>query len=59
MQIELTAEATQTPAQLDAQAARDRIRGAIDAIETDPVVRAFKEQFGATVRPNSIQPLDS
>ena len=59
VQIELTAEATQTPAQLDAQAARDRIRGAIDAIETDPVVRAFKEQFGATVRPNSIQPLDS
>ncbi|MDB5967656.1 MAG: polymerase subunit gamma/tau [Hydrocarboniphaga sp.] len=61
--IDLVSDAVQgsaqSPAQIDAQRAGDRVRGAIDAIETDLVVRAFKEQFGATVRPNSIHPLDS
>jgi len=57
--IDITTESAQSPAQIDAQRASDRVRGAIESIETDPVVRAFKEQFGATVRPNSIHPLDS
>lgn len=45
-----------SPAQLDQQRARERQRQAQAAIEQDPVVRAFKEQFGASVRPGSIQP---
>jgi DNA polymerase-3 subunit gamma/tau len=58
--IDITSsDVSQTPAQIDAQRASDRVRGAIESIETDPVVRAFKEQFGAMVRPNSIHPLDS
>ena len=48
-----------SPAQQDAQRNVEKIRGAVESIETDPVVRAFKDQFGAVVRPNSIQPLDS
>ncbi|WP_428312241.1 DNA polymerase III subunit gamma/tau [Hydrocarboniphaga sp.] len=57
--IDITSETAQSPAQLDAKSASDRVRGAIESIESDPVVRAFKEQFGAMVRPNSIHPLDS
>ncbi|MCC2657655.1 MAG: polymerase subunit gamma/tau [Panacagrimonas sp.] len=45
-----------SPAQLDQQRARDRQRQAQAAIEQDPVVCAFKEQFGASVRPGSVQP---
>jgi len=45
-----------TPAQLDQKRAQERQRAAEAAIADDPVVRAFKDQFGAVVRPGSIQP---
>lgn len=48
-----------SPAELDARRAVEKVKAAQVSIETDPVVRAFREQFGATVRPGSIQPLDS
>lgn len=48
-----------SPAELDARRAVEKVKAAQVAIETDPVVRAFREQFGASVRPGSIQPLDS
>jgi DNA polymerase-3 subunit gamma/tau len=35
----------------------DRQRDAEAAIANDPVVRSFKEAFGATVRPGSITPI--
>ena len=48
--------ATLTPAQLDQKRAQERQRAAESAMSDDPVVRAFKDQFGAIVRPGSIQP---
>ena len=48
-----------SPAELDARRAVEKVKAAQVSIETDPVVRAFREQFGASVRPGSIQPLDS
>ncbi len=53
------AGASASPAQIDAQRAGDKLRAAVESIENDPVVLAFKEHFGASVRPNSIQALDS
>jgi DNA polymerase-3 subunit gamma/tau len=58
--IELAAEAAlESPAQLDQQRASERQRAAEIAIEADPAVRAFKDMFGASVKPGSVRPLDS
>jgi len=54
-----TAPVADTPVELDKQRANDRQRAAEAAIDADPVVRAFKDMFGAQVRPGSVQPLDS
>lgn len=60
LQIELAMDAaTASPAQLDQQRASDRQRAAESAIDNDPAVRAFKDMFGASVKPGSIRPLDS
>lgn len=50
------APAAPTPAQLDQQRAQARQREAEAGVQRDPVVQAFQEQFGASVRPGSIQP---
>jgi DNA polymerase-3 subunit gamma/tau len=47
-----------SPAAADQRGLLDRQRNAEAAIESDPNVRSFKEAFGATVRPNSVQPID-
>ena len=54
--IEVAAEAVATPAVLQRQADLDRQRVAEQAIQSDPVVLAFREQFGATIRAGSIRP---
>ena len=51
-----TAPETLTPAQQDQQRLVARQKQAEAAMEQDPVVRAFKDQFGASLRPGSIQP---
>ncbi len=48
--------AVPTPAQIDQKRAQDRQHAAETAIGEDPVMRAFKDQFGAVVRPGSIRP---
>ena len=60
LQIELAMDVVAaSPAQLDQQRETDRQRAAEAAIEADPAVRAFKELFGASVKPGSVRPLDS
>jgi DNA polymerase-3 subunit gamma/tau len=55
--IELAAEAAiASPAQLDQQRDDDRQKSAQSAIDNDPTIRAFKDVFGATLKPGSIQP---
>ncbi|NKF22581.1 DNA polymerase III subunit gamma/tau [Solimonas marina] len=48
-----------SPAQLAQQREVQRQQDAESAIFADPVVRAFREQFDATLKPGSIHPLDS
>jgi len=47
-----------SPAAVEEKRVIERQRAAEAAIEADPQVRAFKESFGATVRPGSVQPVD-
>ena len=58
LQIELdrAAEEEMTPAQAAEAEARRAQAELIDRVTNDPVVSAFREQFGASVRPGSIQP---
>ncbi|HWY25792.1 MAG TPA: DNA polymerase III subunit gamma/tau C-terminal domain-containing protein, partial [Nevskia sp.] len=59
LQIEIGAATDAlSPAATEEKRIVDRQRAAEAAIEGDPEVRAFKEAFGATVRPGSVQPLD-
>jgi DNA polymerase-3 subunit gamma/tau len=46
-----------TPAALGDQRNRQKISDAEQAIENDPTIRSLKEQFGATIVEDSIQPL--
>jgi DNA polymerase-3 subunit gamma/tau len=55
----VVAAAAESPAERDARIAQERLRAVQAEAESDPVVRAFCDQFGATIRPGSIQPLDS
>jgi DNA polymerase-3 subunit gamma/tau len=47
-----------TPAALQARARQDRQQAAVDAIESDPLVRELQETFDARLDRNSIRPLD-
>jgi DNA polymerase-3 subunit gamma/tau len=58
LEISVGAQAIDTPARQQKQAAGDRLQSARDAIETDPNVRAMRDMFGATVQPDSIRPND-
>ncbi|HEX4895539.1 MAG TPA: DNA polymerase III subunit gamma/tau [Solimonas sp.] len=57
--IEVAEEVVASPATLEQQREIDRQRAAEAAILGDPVVKAFREQFGAQVRGGSIHPLNS
>jgi DNA polymerase-3 subunit gamma/tau len=48
----------ETPAQHQSRAQAERERAAVEAIESDPHVRELRETFGATIRPNSIRPVE-
>jgi DNA polymerase-3 subunit gamma/tau len=57
--IEVGAEANAlSPAAAEEKRLIERQHAAEAAIEGDPEVRAFKEAFGAVVRPGSVQPVD-
>ena len=59
LSIEVGGETTMlSPAAAEEKRLIERQRAAEASIEADPEVRAFKEAFGATVRPGSVQPVD-
>jgi DNA polymerase-3 subunit gamma/tau len=59
LSIEVSAQPLDgTPAQRDAQKASARVADAQASLESDPVMKLFKDKFGATVRPGSIEPLN-
>jgi DNA polymerase III subunit gamma/tau len=47
-----------SPAGAEEKRLIDRQRAAEAAIDADPTVQTFKDDFGATVRPGSVQPID-
>lgn len=51
-------EGGETPAQSDARQNAERYRAAEAAIEQDPTVNDLKNRFGASIRPDSIHPVD-
>jgi DNA polymerase-3 subunit gamma/tau len=59
LQIEsVSADSAASPAQDAARQQIERQQASEKAVHDDPRVRAFKEQFGAVVRPGSIQPIE-
>ncbi|HEX7046541.1 MAG TPA: DNA polymerase III subunit gamma/tau [Gammaproteobacteria bacterium] len=50
--------AAETPAQREARRQSARQQAAADSIERDPNVKAMQEMFGASLDPESVQPLD-
>jgi DNA polymerase-3 subunit gamma/tau len=59
IRVEFTAARPQaeTPAQAEARASLEEVAGARRAFEADPGVQGFREQFGATVLPESVRPV--
>ncbi|WP_238388346.1 DNA polymerase III subunit gamma/tau [Sinimarinibacterium sp. NLF-5-8] len=58
--ITLSAQAAgPTPAQIAQQREVERQQAAEQSMHADPVVRAFVDQFGASIKPGSIRALDS
>ena len=57
LQIEVIKPEQETPAQANARKRIERQRQAEEAIKTDPLIRQMIEQFGAVIRPDSIQPV--
>jgi len=48
--------ASETPADADARRAESQRAAAREAIDSDPVVAAFRERFDAQVQPGTIEP---
>ncbi len=57
LQILVSKPEQETPAQANARKRIERQRQAEEAIKTDPLIRQMIEQFGASIRPDSIEPL--
>ena len=53
---EAVPEGALTPAELEQQAADARVEAAADHIQSDPVVQALQDRFGATVETDSVRP---
>ena len=56
--IEVGEEGAETPARRDARRRDARQEEALEAVRSDPNVRALEETFGARLNPDSVKPLD-
>ena len=59
LKIEVAADGSDTPARQQRQEAESRQAAAVDAIRSDPNVKAIQKAFDATLHPESIRPVDS
>ena len=57
LRIELCKPEQETPAQAAARRRAERQRSAEASIHADPLVQQMIQQFGASIRPDSIEPL--
>ena len=56
VEIELAQAAPDTPARAVERDAEAKLDAARRSLDEDPAVRAFRDKFGATVKPDSIRP---
>ncbi|MFJ4430147.1 DNA polymerase III subunit gamma/tau [Pseudomonas sp. NPDC089395] len=59
LRIELIRPEQETPAQAAARKRAERQQDAVSAIEQDPLIQQMIKQFGATVRQDTIEPVDA
>lgn len=59
LEVEVVRPEQETPAQAAARQRAERQRQAEQSIHEDPLVRQMIEQFGAVIRPDSIEPLNT
>src|SRR5690606_9810338 len=59
LDVEIVRPEQETPAQAAARQRAERQRQAEQSIHEDPLVRQMIEQFGAVIRPDSIEPLNT
>jgi DNA polymerase-3 subunit gamma/tau len=57
IEIEVLDSLPETPARSEARGAAAALDAARAALEQDPLVRSLREQFGATLQPDSVRPL--
>lgn len=57
--IDIRAPRQETPARQQARAQDERQQAAVEAIENDANVKALQDTFGATIRSETIRPVDS
>ena len=56
VEVELAKAAVATPARAEQAAAESQLDAARRSLDEDPTVRAFREKFGATLKPDSVRP---
>ena len=56
VEVELAKAAVATPARAEQAAAESQLDAARRSLEEDPTVRAFRDKFGATLKPDSVRP---
>ena len=59
LEVEIVRPEQETPAQAAARWRAERQQQAEQSIHDDPLVREMIQQFGATIRPDSIEPLNT
>ena len=57
--VELGTESGETPVQAETRLADERLEAARQSLEADPNVQALKNMFGAELKADSIEPLDT
>jgi DNA polymerase-3 subunit gamma/tau len=56
VEIEVGELPAETPARVEERQAQEQLVAARESLEADPTVRALKEKFGATLKPDTVRP---
>jgi DNA polymerase-3 subunit gamma/tau len=56
VEVEIVEPPAETPAGAEERQAQENLVAARESLEADPTVRALKEKFGATLRPETVRP---
>jgi len=56
VEVEVGEPPAETPAGAEDRQAREQLVAARESLEADPTVRALKEKFGATLKPDTVRP---